>query len=86
MRWNRGFHIFWSQNPFLLLRVTKDLKELLFIQVISIDIYCIKTSWEKKIYLKNSKNKNHHRFTYIEFLKKNSTFQNKNVNKKSDIV
>ena len=49
-------------------------------------MYCIKQAEKKIFYLKNSKNKNHLRLTYVVFLKKNSTFQNKNVNEKSDIV
>ena len=84
IRWSRGFQTFWSQNPFPLL---KKRSQRTFVHTGYIN-WCLlyKTSWEKNFLFKKQQNKNHHRLTYIVFLKKNSTFQNKNVNEKSDIV
>ena len=35
------FKLFWFQNPFVPFKITEDTKELLFMWVIAINIYCI---------------------------------------------
>lgn len=41
------FQTFCSMNPFLLSKTTEDLKELLLMWVISIEIHCINITAEK---------------------------------------
>lgn len=44
----RDSQSFWSQDPFTLLKIIEDPKELFLIWVLSVDVYCIR-NWNREI-------------------------------------
>lgn len=56
------FQLFWFQNPFVPFKIVEDTKELLFVWVIAIDIYCIIIKAKTYLFPHSSKYNNNDKY------------------------